>query len=131
MPFSRDPDFIDGLKTPAVIHFQADSTGRMTPIAEFSLTGQQTFRVPADYLFRSFTEGEKVVVIYENANPAEGAIYSLWGYWITWKELLFCVIGYILLFQAAKSIVSAPAPEAMQELRDYEKKPKIRKSRYK
>ena len=132
MPFSREPDFIDGLKTPATIHFKPDSVHhKMAPYAEFSLNGQQQYSVAASYLLRSFKEGEQVTVIYENAHPDEGAIYSWWGYWITWKELLFCILGYLLLFQAAKSIVSAPAPEAIQELRDYEKKPKIRKSRYK
>jgi hypothetical protein len=132
IPFSRTPDFFDGLKTPATIHFKADSAShKLMPFADFSLNGQTSYSVSADYIFRSFKEGQKVQVIYENANPAEGAIYSWWGYWITWKELLFCIIGYIVLFQAAKSIVNQPAQEAMDELRDYEKKPKIRKSRYK
>lgn len=132
IPFSRTPDFFDGLKSPAMIHFKPDSvTQKQMPFADFSLNGQTTYSVPASYVFRSFKEGQKVEVIYENANPGEGAIYSWWGYWITWKELLFCIVGYILLFQAAKSIVNQPAQESIDELRDYEKKPKIRKSRYK
>jgi len=132
IPFSRSPDYFDGLKTPATIHFRADSASRQQkPFADFTLNGQTEYSVPASYVFRSCHEGDKVEVIYENARPQEGRIYSWWGYWITWKELLFCLIGYTLLFQAAKSIVNAPAPEAMQELQEYEKKPKIRKSRYK
>ena len=132
IPFSRTPDYFDGLKTPATIHFKQDSASRQAaPFAVFSLNGQVRYSVPAGYLFRSLKEGDRVTVIYENAQPEQGAVYTWWGYWVTWKELLFCVIGYIVLFQAAKSIVNAPAPEAIQELKDYEKKPKIRKSRYK
>ncbi|GAB3347430.1 hypothetical protein GCM10027566_01730 [Arachidicoccus ginsenosidivorans] len=132
VPFSRRPDFFDGLKTPAVIHFRLDSsTHKQKPFALFTLNGQTGYSVPAGYLFRSFNEGDKVEVIYENADPTKGAVYSWWGYWITWKELLFCIIGYFVLFQAAKSIVHAPAEEAMEELRNYEKKPKTRKPRYK
>lgn len=132
IPFSRTPDFFDGLKTPATIHFKLDSSSQtQKPFAEFSLNAQTSYSVAASYLFRSFKEGEKVEVIYENADPSQGAIYSWWGYWITWKELIFCIVGYIVLFQAAKSIVNEPAKEAIDELREYEKKPKIRKSRYK
>lgn len=132
IPFSRTPDYFDGLKTPATIRYKLDSNShKQTPFAEYTLNGQTSYSVPAGYLFRSYKEGEKVVVIYENARPQQGAIYSWWGYWITWKELLFCLVGYIVLFQAAKSIVNEPAPEAIQELRDHEKKPKIRKRRYK
>ena len=129
--FSRKPDFFDGVTTTATIHYMKDSTQKIQPYAVFSLDGKDTFRANASYLFRSFKENETATVIYENANPQNAAIYSWWGYWVTWKELLACIIGYIVLFQAAKSIVSNPSPEAMKELEEYEKKPKIRKSRYK
>lgn len=132
IPFSRSPDYFDGLKVPAVIHYKLDSSSRdQRPFAIFTLNGQTTYSIPASYLFRSYQEGDRVEVIYENAQPDQGRVYSWWGYWITWKELLFCLAGYIVLFQAARSIVNEPAPEAIQELKDYEKKPKIRKSRYK
>jgi len=132
VPFSRRPDYFDGLKTPATIQFRTDSSShKLKPYAEFTLNGEARYSVPASYLFRSYDPGDQVEVIYENADPSKGAVYSWWGYWITWKELLFCIIGYFVLFQAAKSIVNEPAEEAMEELRNYEKKPKIRKSRYK
>lgn len=132
IPFSRRPDFFDGLQTMATIHYKSDSaSGKLKPFADFSLDGHAHYSVRADYLFRSFTEGEQKTVIYENANPGAAAIYSWWGYWITWKELLACLVGYFVLFQAAKSIVSSPAPESTKELEDYAAKPKVRKSRYK
>ena len=129
--FSRKPDFFDGVTTTATVHFLKDSTGKVVPKAIFKLNDTSIYSIDAAYLFRSFKENEAVTVIYENANPQNAAIYSWWGYWITWKELLACIIGYIVLFQAAKSIVSNPSPEAIKELEEYEKKPKIRKSRYK
>lgn len=134
VPFSRRPDYFDGLKIPATIHFKFDSSSRQgteKPFAEFTINGQKQYSIPAGYIFRSYNEGDKVEVIYENAQPEQGRIYSWWGYWITWKEILFCLVGYFVLFQAAKSIVNAPAAEAIKELEDYEKKPKVRKRRYK
>ncbi|ANI88913.1 hypothetical protein A9P82_06155 [Arachidicoccus ginsenosidimutans] len=129
--FSRKPDFFDGETTTATIHFLKDSTQKVQPYAVFSLDGKDTFRAKANYLFRSFQEHEKVTVIYENSNPQNAAVYSWWGYWISWKELLACIIGYFVLFQAAKSIVNNPSPEAVKELEDYANKPKIRQRRYK
>lgn len=129
--FSRKPDFFDGVTTSATIHYLKDSTQQTRPFAVFTIDDKERFRIDAAYLFRNLRENEQVTVIYENANPQNAAVYCWWGYWITWKELLACIIGYIVLFQAAKSIVNNPSPEAMKELEEYEKKPKIRKSRYK
>lgn len=132
VPVSRSPDFIDGIKAPATIHFMKDSTsGKSAPFAAFQLTGHPPYHVPAAYPLRSLKEGESVTVIYENAYPDQAALYRFWGYWITWKELLFCIVGYVLLFMAAKSIVNEPAKEAMEELENYRKQPRIRKPRYK
>lgn len=130
--FSRRPDYFDGQMTVATIHFGRDSaTHKLQPKAFFSLNGKDSISINPTYLFRTFTENEKVSVIYENASPQNAAIYSWWGYWITWKELLACIIGYFILFQAALSIVKNPAPEAMQELEDYRNKPKEKRRRYK
>lgn len=132
LPFSRRPDYFDGLKTPATIHYKLDSSSKkMQPFAEFSLDGKTRYSVQADYLFRHLKEGEQRTVIYENAKPEEGKIYSFWGYWLTWSELLACLVGYFVLFQAAKSIVNAPSPDSIKELEEYEKRPKVKKRKYK
>lgn len=131
IPFSRHPDYFDGLQAVATIHFKTDSlSGKELPFAEFSLNGQHLYSVKAGYLFRSLQEGEKRTVIYENADPETAAVYSWWGYWITWKELLACLIGYFVLFQAAKSIVSSPSEESIKELEEHAKRPKVKKPRY-
>lgn len=130
--FSRHPDYFDGQRTPAVIHFLRDSASqKIVPKAIFTLNGKDSFAVNAAYLFRHFTDGEHVSVIYENADPQNAAVYSFWGYWITWKELLGCLVGYFVLFQAALAITSNPSQESIQELEDYAKKPKVKKRRYK
>ncbi|AYD46778.1 hypothetical protein [Arachidicoccus soli] len=130
--FSRRPDYFDGKMTTAIIHFERDSAMHtLRPKAFFSLNAKDSFSIDPTYVFRHFKENEKVTVIYEDATPQNAAVYSWWGYWITWKELLACIIGYFILFQAALSIVKNPAPEAMQELEDYRNKPKERKRRYK
>ncbi|MDE1192631.1 MAG: hypothetical protein PW786_10910 [Arachidicoccus sp.] len=129
--FSRRPDFFDGEKTEATIHFLKDSTNKIVPQAVFTLNEKDVYYADAAYLFRSLKENQKVTVIYDNSNPKLSAIYSWWGYWITWKELLGCIIGYIILFQMSKAIIQNPSPEAIKELEEYEKRPKIRQRRYK
>ncbi|HEY0299272.1 MAG TPA: hypothetical protein VGB84_08640 [Arachidicoccus sp.] len=129
--FSRKPDFFDGDTTTATIHFLKDSTQKLQPFAVFTLNGKDTFQINAAYLFRSLKENQNVTVIYENSNLQNAAVYSWWGYWITWKELLGCIAGYFILFQAALSITKNPSADAVKELEDYEKKPKIKPRRYK
>lgn len=122
--FSRQPDFFDGERTPAIIHFAKDSTGKEKPFAVFSL-GKTEQRVDASYLFRSYREGEKVQVIYETSQPQYAAVYSWWGYGITWGELVGSVVLLLVAFQAAVQITKHPDPQAIID--QEEKLPKRRK----
>jgi hypothetical protein len=63
--FSRQPDYFDGELTKATIHFIKDSaTNKILPYA-FYRTDKKDYSVNADYIFRKFTEGEKIDFIYE------------------------------------------------------------------
>lgn len=77
----------------------------------------------AAYLFKSFKEGETVPVIYEETQPTKAAVYTLWGYWFRWGELLFSFIVIALGLFAATSITSNPTPEALiEQLEDHPRK---------
>jgi len=76
------------------------------------------------YLFRNYQAGDKVTVIYEASQPAKGAVYSWWGYWITWQELIGGILLIILLFQLAKAITQNPTPEALLEQMEFKEAPK-------
>ncbi len=116
--FSRQPDFFDGEKAPATIELLNDSTtGKVIPMAIFS-DGHRQHSTDARYLFRKWVNGEKVEVIYESGTPGKSAIYAIWGYWITWKEILYSIIGWYILFQVAVAITSHPSPDAINDQLD-------------
>jgi hypothetical protein len=125
--FSRQPDYFDGELTKATIHFIKDSaTNKILPYA-FYRTDKKDYSVNADYIFRKFTEGEKIDFIYEASQPNKGAVYSWWGYWITIGEVLFSIGLLITLFYIAISVTKNPTPEALMEQLNY--KP-VKKRKY-
>lgn len=125
IPFSRNPDYFDGKLVIAVVHKNTNTTKAL-----FNINNKDTFSYNPSYLFNSFKTGEKIKTIYATNNPHNAAHYSIWGYWLTWKELLILPIAYIILFQIAKAIVANPSEDAIKELEEESKKPKIRKPRY-
>src|ERR1051326_5280895 len=86
--FTRQPDYFDGEKTNATIHFINDSATHQQQSYAFYSVNNITYSISATYLFRSYKEGDQTTVIYEASQPAKGAVYSVWGYWIRWGEIL-------------------------------------------
>ncbi len=126
--FTRQPDYFDSETTTAVVHITKDSTGADTPFA-FYRAGMQDNKVDTRYLFRNYREGDACRVIYNTSKPQQGAVYTFWGYWLTWQELLASIALVVVLFQAAKAITRNPTPEGLlSELED--DAPKPRKRRY-
>lgn len=125
--FSRQPDYFDGEQMAATIHFVKEQNDKLVPKAAFQVD-KKDYAVNAGYLFRSFTKGEKVDIIYEKEHPEKAAVYSFWGYWLTWQELIGSIVLLIVLFQAAVKITSHPSPEALiDELEDDDKPRKKRR----
>jgi hypothetical protein len=124
--FSRQPDYFDGELTNATIHFANDSTRKLQPYAVYFLD-EKKFSVNAAYLFRHYREGENVRIIYEASQPEKGAVYSVWGYWFRWGELIFSILLLIIMYRAAVAITSNPTPESLIE--QLENEP-VRKRKY-
>lgn len=113
--FARQPDYFDGEVTSATINMVKDSaTNALKPVASFSV-GANKYAVAASYPLRFIKEGDAVKVIYESSNPKKAVVYSIWGYWILWDELLVSLSIYLVLFYAAVGITSNPTPEALLE----------------
>ncbi len=113
--FTRQPDYFDGEKSPAVIHWLKDSaSGLRIPQAVYS-DGKKEHRIDARYFLRELSEGERVEVIYESALPEKAAVYRFWGYWMTWGELLATILIYIILFQVAVNVTKNPSAESLIE----------------
>lgn len=113
--FSRQPDFFDGEWYRATIHHVYDARHQTkTTIAVYTIE-HRTDTIPADYPLTSFTEGEKVKIIYETAAPENASIYSVWSYWIRWKELLSFIAMFVFFYLIAVNITSNPTPESLLE----------------
>jgi hypothetical protein len=112
--FTRQPDFQDGEFTNGVIHYIKDSTQKPVAKAFYSIN-KITDTVNAAYPLRNLREGQSVKLIYETNNPSKAAVYSWWGYWLKWDELLASVLIPFILFYAAKAITANPTPEAVVE----------------
>jgi hypothetical protein len=126
--FTRKPDYFDSETTPAIVHIAKDSTGADAPFA-FYHAGRKDQKIDTRYLFRNLKEGSTCSVIYNPENPQAGAVYTFWGYWLTWQELIGSFVLVVVLFQIAKAITSNPTPEGLlSELED--DKPKPRKPKY-
>ena len=126
--FTRQPDYLDGEKAPAIIHWMYDSAAkRSIPMAQFN-TGLKNYAVDARYIFREWKEGDRTEVIYETGSPAKASVYLFWGYWITWKELIGSVVLILALFQVAVALTNNPTPEAVMDQLEIKKE---RKRRYK
>ena len=124
--FARQPDYFDGEITNATIHLVKDSaTNALKPIATFSV-GSSKYTAAASYPLRFVKEGDELKIIYESANPKKAVVYSVWGYWILWDELLVSLTIYLVLFQVAVGITSNPTPEALMEQLEYKPKAKTR-----
>jgi len=124
--FSRRPDYQDGEFTTGIIHFIKDSTQKPVAKAVFSIDKKQD-TINAAYPLRSLKEGETVNIIYESSEPAKAAVYSWWGYWLKWDELLASILIPVILLYAAKEITAGPTPEALVEELEMRKSGKRRK----
>ena len=126
--FSRQPDYQDGEFTPGVIHFIKDNkTQKTVAKAIFSVDKLQD-TITAYYPLRQLKEGQSVNIIYQTSEPSKAAVYTWWGYWLQWNELLASVlIPFILLF-AAKAITAGPTPEAIIEELEMHKPAKRKKN---
>jgi len=125
--FTRQPDYLDGEFTNGTVQFAEDSVSKQ-PIAKASF-GVDTiyYLINAAYPLRDLTEGEKVTIIYEAANPQQAAVYRWWGYWIKWDELLVSILIPVIFLFVANAITGNPTPESLIEQMEAERPPKRRK----
>jgi len=125
--FSRQPDYLDGEFATGIIHYIKDSTQKPAAKVFFTID-KTTYNANASYPLRQLKEKESVPVIYDTSNPANAALYKLWGYWLRWNELLASIIIPFVLYYAANAITSNPTPETLIE--ELENKNSIKSRKY-
>jgi len=107
--YTRTPDYFDG-ETIAATNNINPTTQKAT--ASFTISSK-TYTIDTYYPFRQLKQGEKIQIIYLPSKPETAVVYSFWGYWITWGELLMSIILLLLLYQLAVSITYNPTQEAI------------------
>lgn len=122
--FTRQPDYFDGIKVPAIVKKERNVSGSDSLLKAVFNTGTMEFSVDPHYPLRKIREGDQLTVIYETGDPAKGKVYAGWGYWWLWDELLLSAVLCFLLFQVAISLTNNPHPEALAEQMDYKEEKK-------
>lgn len=120
--FSRQPDWFDSEITNSRVVKHNDSLK-----AEYVINGKQHF-APVQYACRNVKARDRVQVIYEASQPDYATLYSWWGYWIRWQEILASLLIFFGLMKAATAITSNPTPESLIDQLEGKEAP--RKRRY-
>jgi hypothetical protein len=108
--FTREPDYFETEFTPGKIVL-TDSTDFTKKAVEYRV-GKETFKVPiTGWGASQVSKGQSVKVIYNASTPSEGAMYSLFSYWIKLPELLISIIVFIGLFAGAVFITGENQPD--------------------
>jgi hypothetical protein len=115
--FTREPDFFESEKITVSI-IDSNSHYKANYIIE-----NKTYTINANYLFKQFKNGEKITVLYNPQKPQLANIYSVWGYWLRWEELLVSTFLIIGLYYLATSITQNPNPESLLQQMEEEDKP--------
>lgn len=124
--FTRQPDYQDGEFAAGIIHYIKDSTQKPVTKAMFSIN-EVKYAVNAAYPLRHLQEGQIVKIIYDTTQPSRAAVYTCWGYWLQWDELLASILIPFVLFYAAKAITASPTPDTLADELEMSKPAKRRK----
>lgn len=101
--YTREPDYFDREIAKATIAIKNKKA-----IAFYNVDAK-TYSINADYILKSWKNNESTDVIYNPAHPEKACVYSIWGYWFTWGELLLSSVLLFFLYQLALSITKNPA----------------------
>lgn len=115
--FTREPDFFESEKITVSI-IDSNNHYKANYIIE-----NRTYTINANYLFKRFKNGEKITVLYNPQKPQLANVYSVWGYWLRWEELLVSIFLIIGLYYLATSITQNPNPESLLQQMEEEDKP--------
>lgn len=101
--YTREPDYFDGEIANASIIIKDKKA-----IAYYKVDNKN-YSINADYVLKSWKNSESTNVIYNPAHPEKACVYSIWGYWFTWGEMLLSSVLLFLLFQLAVNITQNPS----------------------
>lgn len=109
--YTRVPDYFDGETVMATIKIDSKTSNAL---ANYTIASKQ-YQINAEYPLRKLKDGETVELIYNPSKPEMAAVYSLWGYWFTWGELIMSVVLLLGLYKLATSITQNPTEQAIKD----------------
>ena len=112
--FSRVPEYFEGEFVNGIVSKATFSVKNKHPVLAVRYkVGQEEFTHQTDTWFISkHRPGQTVTMIYSPSDPSVASIYAFIGYWITWKELFFTAIVFIVLFISAVIITGDNAQDS-------------------
>lgn len=101
--FSRVPDYFEGEFVNGIVSKATFSVKNKTPVLAVKYkVGEEEFTYETNTWFVSkHKPGQSVTIIYSPSDPSVASIYAFIGYWITWSELFFTALVFIILFICA------------------------------
>lgn len=117
--YTREPDYFDGEIATATITINPSTKSEF---AVFTVMNK-TYQVNASYPLRKLVQNEELKVIYKVSEPEVAVVYSFWGYWFKWGELLMSSILLLALFYLSVSITNNPSPESLYQQQNYVETP--------
>jgi hypothetical protein len=118
--YTRVPDYFDGETVVATIKIDSKTNNATANY----VIGSKRYCINANYPLRKLNEGENLEIIYNPSKPEMAAVYSLWGYWFCWGELLMSLILLFALFQLSESIIKNPAEDLLKGEEEIDEAPK-------
>ena len=94
------PDFFEGEYVKGVVSQATFSVKDNRPVLDVKYNaGSEEFTYTSyKWYLTSHKPGQIVTMIYNPSHPEIASIYAFVGYWITWQELFFTAVIFIILF---------------------------------
>ena len=107
---SRFPDYFesDFIKGTVQANSFSDAEKEKSLIISYKVGSELLHYQTNMWLWKDYNIGDKVTMIYNPSIPQMASVYSIFGYWIKWPELIFTAGFFILLFLIAKYITGNP-----------------------
>ena len=112
--FSRVPDYFEGEFVNGTVSTATFSVKNKRPVLTVRYkVGDEpyTYQTNAWFISRHIP-GQTVTMIYNPSDPSIASVYAFVGYWITWNELFFTALVFIILFICAVIITGKNATDS-------------------
>jgi hypothetical protein len=97
------PDYFEGEYVDGVVVKATFSVKERRPVlvVRYNAGGEKFFYTSYTWYLASHKQGDKITMIYNPSHPEIASVYAFIGYWITWRQLWYTALIFIILFIAA------------------------------